>query len=90
MNKDAIKSGKRPGQGDLDWGGQLAKDADGIFFLYRNEQMENDGVVQFYSDKTRSMQPINMHFDNHLGYNRLMEREHPYSEPENQKGSFNI
>ena len=81
LNKDTLKSGKRPGIGDLDWGGQLAKDADGIFFLYTNDQMKKDNVVQFYSDKTRSMQSINMHFDNNLGYNRLEEREHEYQEP---------
>lgn len=88
LNKDTLKSGKRPGQGDLDWGGQLSKDADGIFFLYRNDQMKEDGVVQFYSDKTRSMEAFNFFFDNNLAFNRLEQREHEYREPESNNKGF--
>jgi replicative DNA helicase len=84
LNKDVQKSGKRPVTGDLDWGQQLAKDADGTFFLYTNEKLKEDQVVHFYSDKTRSMSPIDLHFNARLQFNRLEDRIEPYSEPEEE------
>lgn len=82
LNKDVQKSGKQPVTGDLDWGQQLAKDADGVFFLYTNENMKKEQVVKFYSDKTRSMSPIMTHFNARLQFNRLEDRIEPYDEPE--------
>ena len=84
INKDAVKGGHRPNQGDLDWGQQLGRDADNIFYLYTNDQLNEDRVVHFYSSKTRSMQPVNFYLNNNLQYNRLEEREHPYKEPERE------
>lgn len=80
VNKDTVKGGHRPNQGSLDWGQQLGRDADNILFLYTNDTLKADKVVHFYSDKTRSMEAIDCYLDNRLEFNRLEEREYPYTE----------
>lgn len=71
LNKDVVKSGKQPNQGDLDYGQQLQKDADNMWFLYVNDGMKEKQVVKFYSDKARSSEPFNTYLENELHYNRF-------------------
>ena len=84
MNKDTVKTGRKANQGDLDWGQQLARDADNIFFLHTNEQLIEDKVVNFYSAKTRDMNGFDYHLSNMLKFNRLDEINYVYKEPEKE------
>lgn len=81
MNKDTVKTGRKANQGDLDWGQQLARDADNIFFLHTNEQLIEDKVVNFYSAKTRDMNGFDYYLSNMLKFNRLDEINYVYQEP---------
>jgi replicative DNA helicase len=87
LNKDTIKKGKAPGQGDLDYGQQLARDADNIVVLFADEHMKENNAIHCYSDKGREIDPIDFYFENRLKYNQLREMTiGEYQEPEKETG----
>ena len=86
LNKDVLKHKKRPNKGDLDFGKQLTQDANLVCFLYTNEGMQEQGLINFYSDKCRSQRSFNIFFEDQLQYNRLANTMREYQEPEQKQG----
>ena len=73
FNKDVDKHKKKPSKGDVDFGKQLIQNAHGSFILYKNEEMEQMGIIQFYCDKARDLSTFDVLLKADLQYNRMRQ-----------------
>jgi replicative DNA helicase len=88
LNKDVLKSKRKPNDGDLDWGKQLAQNADAIVMLYADDDMRSKGYFEIDTPKARDMEPIKQHLMRFDGATSTITEAIPgdYVPPEESNG----
>jgi replicative DNA helicase len=75
LTKDAIARGVRPNMGHIKFGGALIEDTHNALFLFRDEVLDNQNLIECYSGKARGMKTFNRWFGNQLQFNRMVVGE---------------